>query len=64
LLTHRGQVLSRERLQETLYGWDDGVESNAIEVYVHHLRKKLGKELIRTIRGVGYLIPRSEEHDE
>ncbi|MEW8125931.1 MAG: winged helix-turn-helix domain-containing protein, partial [Candidatus Thiodiazotropha endolucinida] len=43
-------------LEEALYGWDEGVESNAVEVYIHHLRKKLGKDLIRTVRGVGYTI--------
>jgi len=57
LLLNRGRVMSRERLEQALYGWDEGVESNAIEVYVHHLRKKLGKELIHTVRGVGYLLP-------
>ncbi|MES9969892.1 MAG: response regulator [Candidatus Thiodiazotropha sp.] len=56
LLTHQGRVLSRQALEEILYGWDEGVESNAVEVYVHHIRKKLGKDLIRTIRGVGYTI--------
>jgi DNA-binding response OmpR family regulator len=57
LLDSPGKVLSRERLEGLLYGWDEGAESNAIEVHIHHLRKKLGKELIRTMRGVGYLIP-------
>jgi two-component system response regulator QseB len=56
LLAHQGRILSRQALEETLYGWDEGVESNAVEVYIHHLRKKLGKDLIRTIRGVGYTI--------
>ncbi len=56
LLEQRGKVLSKARLEESLYAWGDEVESNAIEVYVHHLRKKLGAELIRTIRGVGYVI--------
>ncbi|MEW7996680.1 MAG: response regulator [Candidatus Thiodiazotropha endolucinida] len=56
LLTHQGRILSRQVLEETLYGWNEGVESNAVEVYVHHLRKKLGKDLIRTVRGVGYTI--------
>jgi DNA-binding response OmpR family regulator len=58
LLTSAGRVLSRERLEAALYGWDEGVESNAIEVYVHHLRRKLGRDLIRTVRGLGYLVPR------
>lgn len=60
LITHAGRILSRQFLEENLYGWDEGVESNAVEVYIHHLRKKLGKSLIRTIRGVGYSIARSE----
>ncbi len=62
LLNHRGQILSRDQLEEALYGWDEGVESNALEVYIHHLRKKLGKELIRTVRGVGYTIPKPKEN--
>lgn len=56
-LLQPGKVLSRERLESLLYGWDEGVESNALEVHIHHLRKKLGKELIHTVRGVGYLLP-------
>ncbi|WP_275097024.1 response regulator [Sedimenticola hydrogenitrophicus] len=56
LLMNSGQVLSRHRLEEALYGWDDGVESNAVEVYIHHLRKKLGKSTIQTVRGAGYMI--------
>ncbi len=58
LITHAGRILSRQFLEESLYGWDEGVESNAIEVYIHHLRRKLGKGLIRTVRGVGYSISR------
>lgn len=56
LLENEGKVMSRSRLEDGLYSWDGEVESNAIEVYVHHLRKKLGSALIRTIRGVGYII--------
>lgn len=56
LLLHSGRVHSREQLEQTLYGWGEEVESNAIEVHVHHLRKKLGSDLIRTLRGVGYVI--------
>ena len=56
LLENAGRVLSREQLEQSLYGWGEEVESNAVEVHIHHLRKKLGAELIRTIRGVGYLI--------
>ena len=58
LVTHSGRILSRQFIEESLYGWDEGVESNAVEVYIHHLRKKLGKSLIRTVRGVGYSIAR------
>lgn len=57
LLESCGRVMTRERLEELLYGWDESIESNTLEVHIHHLRKKLGKELIRTIRGVGYMIP-------
>ncbi|MFO7592887.1 MAG: response regulator [Pseudomonadota bacterium] len=56
LLENEGKVVTRSRLEEDLYSWDGEVESNAIEVYIHHLRKKLGAELIRTIRGTGYII--------
>jgi DNA-binding response OmpR family regulator len=62
LLKNCGRVLSREQLEEALYGWEEGVESNAMEVYIHHLRKKLGKELIHTVRGVGYTIPKFKEN--
>lgn len=59
LLERPGMPLSRERLEQILYGWGEGVESNAVEVHIHHLRKKLGKDRIRTIRGLGYMIPKS-----
>jgi len=58
LLLNAGRVLSREHLQERVYRWGEEVESNAIDVHIHHLRRKLAPELIRTIRGVGYLMPR------
>ena len=60
LMLSAGQVLSRDQLEQRLYRWGEEVESNAVEVYVHHLRRKLSPELIRTIRGVGYLMPRPE----
>ena len=56
LLDNRGAVLSRTRLEEALYGWDAEVESNTVEVHIHFLRKKLGRGLIRTVRGVGYVV--------
>ncbi|MDO8650590.1 MAG: response regulator transcription factor [Undibacterium sp.] len=56
LIEHAGKVLSREQLEETLYGWGEEIESNAIQVHVHHLRKKLGKALVRTVHSVGYTI--------
>jgi len=58
LMLNAGRVLSREQLEERLYAWGEEVESNAIEVHVHHLRRKLAPELVRTIRGVGYMMPR------
>ena len=54
LIDHAGQIVSRERLEEALYGWGEEIESNAIQVHVHHLRKKLGKSVIRTVHAVGY----------
>jgi two-component system, OmpR family, response regulator QseB len=60
LLTQTGRVLSKEQLQQSLYGWDEGAESNAVEVHIHHLRKKLYSDLIRNIRGVGYIVPLKE----
>ena len=59
LLDHAGHVLTRERLQQAMYGWDDDVGSNTLDVYVHQLRRKLGADLIRTVRGIGYVIDRS-----
>lgn len=56
LLERAGAVLSRAQLEEKLYGWDEEPGSNTIEVYVHGLRKKLGADLIRNVRGVGYTI--------
>lgn len=60
LLENRGRVMSRARLEQSLYSWKDEVESNAVEVHIHHLRKKLGSDLIRTIRGVGYVVDKEE----
>lgn len=60
LLENRGRVLSRKQLEEKLYGWEDEVASNSIEVHVHNLRKKLPCNLIRTVRGVGYIVEKAE----
>ncbi|MCC2676808.1 MAG: two component transcriptional regulator, winged helix family [Ramlibacter sp.] len=58
LMLNAGRVLSREQLEQHLYSWGREVESNAVEVHVHHLRRKLGNDLIQTVRGVGYIVPR------
>jgi two-component system, OmpR family, response regulator QseB len=58
LLLAAGRVLTREQLEQQLYSWGQEVESNTIEVHIHHLRKKLGPALIQTVRGVGYSVPR------
>jgi len=56
LMENVGRVASRTRLEETLYGWDGEIESNSLEVFIHHLRKKIGNDKIKTVRGVGYMI--------
>lgn len=56
LVENPQQILSRSQLEEALYGWGEGVESNAVDVHVHHLRKKISPSIIKTIRGVGYRI--------
>ncbi|MBZ0094698.1 MAG: winged helix-turn-helix domain-containing protein, partial [Sulfuricella sp.] len=58
LMQNAGRVLTRAQLEESLYGWGDSVESNTIEVFIHHLRKKLGADFIRTLRGIGYSVER------
>ncbi|ANQ83354.1 response regulator [Azoarcus olearius] len=57
LLSRAGTVLTRRMLDEQLYAWDEGAESNTLEVHIHHLRRKLGADLIHTVRGVGYTVP-------
>lgn len=59
LIARPGMVLSRAQLEEKIFGWGDEVSSNAVEVYVHGLRKKLGSALIQTVRGVGYMVPKA-----
>jgi two-component system response regulator QseB len=56
LLENTGKVLHKESLMQSIYGWDDDVESNALEVHIHNLRKKINVDFIKTIRGVGYII--------
>ncbi len=56
LVSQPGHVFTRDVLQQLMYGWGDDVESNALEVHIHHLRKKLFPDLIRTIRGIGYVV--------
>ncbi|HEU4616843.1 MAG TPA: response regulator transcription factor [Gammaproteobacteria bacterium] len=61
LMRNAGKVLSRAQLEQQLYGWGEEIESNAVEVHVHHLRRKLAPSLIQTIRGAGYLLPRAAD---
>lgn len=56
LIANQGRVLSRHNLEQKLYSWGDEIESNTIEVYIHHLRKKFYTELIKTVRGIGYIV--------
>lgn len=56
LMAATGRVVSKAQLESAIYGWGEGVESNAVEVHVHHLRRKLGGDFIRTLRGIGYLV--------
>lgn len=59
LIERPGAILSRAQLEERLYGWDEEIGSNTVEVYVHSLRRKLGADFIRNVRGVGYMVPKS-----
>ncbi|OGT47024.1 MAG: DNA-binding response regulator [Gammaproteobacteria bacterium RIFCSPHIGHO2_12_FULL_41_15] len=61
LLENAGRVISREQLNQTLYGWGESIDSNALEVHIHNLRKRFGSKLIRTIRGVGYMAEKIEQ---
>jgi two-component system OmpR family response regulator/two-component system response regulator QseB len=61
LMRNAGRVLSREQLEEQLYSWGHEVDSNAVEVHIHHLRRKLQPDLIQTVRGVGYVVLRDME---
>jgi len=61
LLENAGRVLSREHLTQSLYGWGEDVDSNALEVHIHNLRKKFGQTFIHTIRGIGYMIDKNKD---
>ena len=56
LMENAGKIQTREHLENRLYSWGEEISSNAIEVHIHHLRKKLGNDFIKTVRGVGYMI--------
>ena len=56
LLDNIGKVITKDKLDEKLYGWNEDIDSNALEVHIHHIRKKLGGDLIKTVRGVGYMV--------
>lgn len=58
LLANAGRVMTRSQLEQSIYGWNEEPDSNALEVHIHHLRRKFGAELIKTLRGVGYTIPK------
>ena len=58
LIARPGAVLTRAQLEEKLYSWKDDISSNAVEVYIHNVRKKLGSEVIQTVRGLGYVVPK------
>jgi two-component system OmpR family response regulator/two-component system response regulator QseB len=58
LVQNAGRVLTRAQLEQSVYGWGDSADSNTIEVFIHHLRKKLGSDFIQTLRGIGYTVGR------
>jgi two-component system OmpR family response regulator/two-component system response regulator QseB len=60
LMLRPGAVLSRTQLEDRLYGWGESVESNAVEVYIHGLRRKLGHDFVQNVRGVGYFVPKAD----
>lgn len=64
LMENAGRVISRGQLEAAIYGWGEGAESNAIEVHIHHLRRKLGADFIKTMRGVGYLVRKAARDGE
>jgi len=60
LMERPGQILSTRQLEERLYGWEESVESNTVEVRVHHIRRRLGADVIANVRGVGYMVPKEK----
>ena len=64
LLENAGKALSRDQLSQSLYSWDEDVDSNALEVHIHNLRKKFGTKTIRTIRGVGYMVDKKPPQND
>ena len=64
LLDNLGRVMTRELIAQNLYGWGDDIDSNALEVHIHNLRKKLGDGLINTVRGVGYIVKKIKEENQ
>lgn len=62
-MSHPGRVFTRDTLTRLVYGWDEDVESNAIEVHVHHLRRKFFPTLIRTVRGIGYVMDKADQDE-
>jgi DNA-binding response OmpR family regulator len=64
LLSHKNQLRTRSQLEESLYAWGEEKESNTVEVYIHHLRKKLGTHFVRTVRGFGYVLDDSKDGTE
>jgi len=60
LLENAGRIVTRGSLEDRLFGWDNEIESNSLEVFIHHLRKKFGADLIRTVRGIGYTIEKTK----
>jgi two-component system response regulator QseB len=63
LMANPGRILSKAQLQEKLYDWGETLESNTLEVHVHHLRRKLGRDVVRTVRGVGYALGAAQGGD-
>ena len=59
LIANIGRILGKQQIEERLYGWDESVESNTVEVHVSHLRRKIGRDMIQTVRGLGYVMPKA-----